>query len=411
MKDILFKRFKRFGYLLSISCFLLILTNISCQKKSSIFIKSPTWVPLFNGKDLTGWEIVGAGDWKVEDGILVGSSEPTNPSGSWLINRNDYNNFHLRVKFQINESGMGGLCFRLSSQGKDNPSENGYKINIDFNSMLNPTGTIMNVARAYKVRERIPGKDLWQKLELWVENDRIVVLLNDDKVAEGFDRKYLIGAIGIQISGEETALKIKGISVLPRPDCTVLEPTIEEQLENAPGTWKSLFNGKDITGWKQPSGDAKWIVQDGALTVMPGGTGWIFYAEESFSNFIFRLKFKVGETCNSGVAYRYQFSHGNRLPSWFRSEVQVFGNDNLQIADGTGSIYALSRHNVGLMKESEWNELEIYALGEHIVTHVNGKKASEAINTATLNGAVGVSAHDPKTSAQFKDIEIKKVDW
>lgn len=144
---------------------------------------------------------------------------------------------------------------------------------------------------------------------------------------------------------------------------------------------------------------------------MPGGTGWMFYLEESFSNFIFRLKFKVGETCNSGVAYRYQFSHGNRLPSWFRSEVQVFGNDNLQIADGTGSIYALSRHNVGLMKEGEWNELKIYALGEHIVTYVNGKKASEAINTATLNGSIGVSAHDPKTSAQFKDIEIKEVDW
>jgi len=187
--------------------------------------------------------------------------------------------------------------------------------------------------------------------------------------------------------------------------------TIEEQLENAPGSWKSLFNGKDLSGWEQPSGDAKWVIQDGALTVLPGGRGWLFYVKENFSNFILRLKFKVGETCNSGVAYRYDFSHGNRLPTWYRSEVQVFGNDNLNIADGTGAIYALTRHNVGRMKTGEWNELKIYALNDHIVTYVNGKKAAEAINTATYNGAVGVSAHDPGTFSQFKDIEIKSVDW
>jgi hypothetical protein len=59
----------------------------------------------------------------------------------------------------------------------------------------------------------------------------------------------------------------------------------------------------------------------------------------------------------------------------------------------------------------EWNELKIYALGPHIATYVNGKKAAESFNTATLKGAVGVSAHDPTAFGQFKDIQIKPVEW
>ncbi len=411
MKNISDKKLKKIGNVFLVLCLSIIFVNISCQKKSSTVIKSPVWIQLFNGNDLTGWEITDSGKWNVENGIIVGNSDPANPSGSWLINNNNYHNFHLRVKFQINDNGKGGLGYRIPAQGKGTPSESGYKINIDFNDKLNPTGTIMNIARGYDIRNKIQGEESWQKLELWVENDRVVVLLNNSKIAEGFDRKSLNGAVGVQISGEETSLKIKEISVLPTSDYTVLLPTIEEQLEDAPGTWKSIFNGKDLTGWKQTQGEAEWIVQDDILTVKPKASGWLFYAEENFSDFIFRLKFKVGETCNSGVAYRYNFSHGRRLPTWYRSEVQVYGNDNLNIADGTGAIYALTRHNVGLMKEGEWNELKVYALGDHIATYVNGKKAAEAINTATYFGAVGVSAHDPKTSAEFKDIEIKAVDW
>ena len=411
MNNILNQKLKKMGNIFLILCFSIIFSNIFCQKKSSAVIKSPEWIQLFNGNDLTGWEITGSGKWKVENGFIIGNSDSANPSGSCLINNKDYQNFHLRIKFQINDNGKGGLFFRIPSDGRKNPIENGYKINIDSNDKLNPTGTIMNIARGYGTSRNMRWEEAWQKLELWVENDRIVVLLNNSKVAEGFDRKSLSGAVGIQIFGEETSLKIKEISILPTSNSTVLFPTIEEQLEDADGTWKSIFNGKDITGWKQTLGKAEWIVQDGILTVKPKASGWLFYAEENYSDFILRLKFKVGEDCNSGVAYRYNFSHGRRLPTWYRSEVQVFGNDNLNIADGTGAIYALARHNVGLMKEGEWNELKIYALGNHIATYVNGKKAAEAINTSTCYGAVGVSAHDPKTSAQFKDIEIKAVNW
>ena len=43
------------------------------------------FTPLFNGKDLSGWDAE-PGLWKVEDGVLVGTSEPGKPkTNSFLI--------------------------------------------------------------------------------------------------------------------------------------------------------------------------------------------------------------------------------------------------------------------------------------------------------------------------------------
>ena len=32
----------------------------------------PSWTPLFNGKDLTGWKVVGPERWTVDDGTILG---------------------------------------------------------------------------------------------------------------------------------------------------------------------------------------------------------------------------------------------------------------------------------------------------------------------------------------------------
>src|SRR5262249_14085948 len=67
------------------------------------------WVQLFNGKDLTGWKVYpeGTGEWKVEDGVLVGSGD-----ASHLFTEGDYDNFYYRVEAQINDAGNSGQYFR-----------------------------------------------------------------------------------------------------------------------------------------------------------------------------------------------------------------------------------------------------------------------------------------------------------
>ena len=54
---------------LSVISFFLLLT--ACTEIEQQWQLSGEWVPLFNGTDLNDWEVVGAGQWTVEDGEIV----------------------------------------------------------------------------------------------------------------------------------------------------------------------------------------------------------------------------------------------------------------------------------------------------------------------------------------------------
>ncbi|HUR56030.1 MAG TPA: family 16 glycoside hydrolase, partial [Gemmataceae bacterium] len=69
----------------------------------------PWWVPLFNGKDLTGWQefAAGRGSWKVENGVLVGSGKPSH----LFTQRGDFANFHLRMETRVRKAGPKAGAF------------------------------------------------------------------------------------------------------------------------------------------------------------------------------------------------------------------------------------------------------------------------------------------------------------
>ena len=74
-------------------------------------IESDGFTPLFNGKDLTGWKThpKGSDNWRVDNGVLFGSG----PGICHLYtDRDDYQDFHLRVETRINQEGKSGLSFR-----------------------------------------------------------------------------------------------------------------------------------------------------------------------------------------------------------------------------------------------------------------------------------------------------------
>ena len=64
-----------------------------------------SFVPLFNGKDKTGWKTHPSqkGNWRVVNGVLTGSG----PATTHLYTvRGDYRSFHLRVESRINDGGV-----------------------------------------------------------------------------------------------------------------------------------------------------------------------------------------------------------------------------------------------------------------------------------------------------------------
>ena len=70
------------------------------------------FVPLFNGKDLTGWDAEPR-LWKVEDGVIVGTSEPGSPkTNSFLIWQGTARDFELRATVRVVGDNNSGIQYR-----------------------------------------------------------------------------------------------------------------------------------------------------------------------------------------------------------------------------------------------------------------------------------------------------------
>src|SRR2546430_161733 len=79
----------------------------------------------------------------------------------------------------------------------------------------------------------------------------------------------------------------------------------EEKKEAKPEAgFVSLFNGKDLTGWKtHPDDKARWSVKDGCI-VGEGPAGHLYSERGDYVNFIYRIEAKINDKGNSGQYFR-----------------------------------------------------------------------------------------------------------
>ena len=71
---------------------------------------------LFNGKDLSGWEVYGTEKWYVEEGVLVSESGPDAQYG-YLATKEHYKHFELTLEFQQEANGNSGVFIRSTVEG------------------------------------------------------------------------------------------------------------------------------------------------------------------------------------------------------------------------------------------------------------------------------------------------------
>ena len=89
------------------------------------------FIPLFNGKDLSGWHISKVnhhGDtqaWTVQNGILMGTQVPEG-NGGILLTDKLYGNFEVSVEINPDFGCDGGLFLRSSEKGE------AYQVMIDY---------------------------------------------------------------------------------------------------------------------------------------------------------------------------------------------------------------------------------------------------------------------------------------
>ena len=202
--------------------------------------------------------------------------------------------------------------------------------------------------------------------------------------------------------------------------------------------WVSLFNGKDLDGWEEHSGKAKYRAEDGQIigTAVPNSDNSFLCTKKEYADFILELEFKVDPELNSGVQIR---SHYYDKPT----TVEIMGKKRTFPADRvygyqveidpsarawSGGIYDEARRGwlVDLkeneparkaFKENEWNKLHIECKGDSIKTWINGVPAADLKDSLTPSGLIGLQVHavkedklkDGPLEVRFRNLRLKEL--
>lgn len=172
----------------------------------------------FNGKDLTGWEVINGGDWTVENGELVGRNGKdwtTDPSksGSWLCFSKAYYDFELKLQYSINEGGNSGIFFH--SGKSENPSYNGYEMQIT--SSVGAAPTKQGVCSLYDLEAPLmnPVKKSgeWNDVTITAKGEQITIYVNGQKTIDVKNNRRSYGFIGLQNHDSKSVVKFRNITI------------------------------------------------------------------------------------------------------------------------------------------------------------------------------------------------------
>lgn len=179
----------------------------------------------------------------------------------------------------------------------------------------------------------------------------------------------------------------------------------------APTKKISLFNGKDLTGWKI-YGTEKWFVEDGNLVCESGPDKKYGYlaTEQFYKNFDLSLEFKQEANGNSGVFFRSTIE-GTKVSGW-QVEVAPPNHDTGGIYEsyGRGWLVQIPDEKENILKPGEWNKMRIRVEGDHVTTWLNGQQMvdlhDEKIGQA--DGSIALQIHDGGgIKVRWRKLELK----
>lgn len=177
----------------------------------------------------------------------------------------------------------------------------------------------------------------------------------------------------------------------------------------------SLFNGKDLTGWKlrNPNGHNSWSVLPGGVlknTVEKGVHGTDLVTEKKFWNFTVRYEYMTPEHSNSGFYLRG------------RHEIQILGDyspDGKPTPGGNGAIYNFKAPDKFVTKPAgEWQTVEATMIGDRITVIMNGVKIHDNVRCDRATGSeIDNKVNEPGPiflqgdhgTVSFRNIRIKEL--
>jgi HEAT repeat protein len=404
--------------------------------------KDAGFVPMFNGKDLTGWQglvenpvarakmtkeelaqkqkavdATISESWTVKDGMIV-----FNGKGNNLCSVKEYGDFEMWVDWRITKSGDSGIYLRGSPQVQIWDTSR-----IDVGAQVGSGGLYnnqKNPAKPTQVADN-PVND-WNTFYIKMIGEKVTVKLNgitivDNVTLENYwDRNIPIfpkGALELQAHGTDLGFRDIYVKEISSESYNL---TVSEQADG----FTSLFNGKNLDGWVGNKSD--YTIDNCEIAVAPaggGGSGNLF-TEKEYADFVLRFEYQLTPGANNGIGIRAPLEGD---AAYAGMEIQVLDNTapiyaNLQKYQYHGSVYGVIPARREFAKPlGEWNEEEIWIQGTRIKVTLNGTvivdgDIAEASKNGTLDhnqhpglkntkGHIGFLGHG--STLRFRNVRIK----
>jgi len=352
------------------------------------------WISLFDGESLYGWQAGSEADWKVQDGtITVSSGKP-----GLLCTTSDFGDYELKCDFKAPEKTNSGLFLRTPLVPTD-PAADCYELNIAPADNPFPTGGFVKRAKPTK---NVAATE-WRTFDVSAIGGHFVVKIDGETVLDYTDEKPVgRGRIGLQLNSGEVAfrnIKVKPLGL------------------------KSLFNGKDLSGWKVKKAEGfnsvYSVTPEGAINVK-NGKGQL-ESEAQFADFTLQFDvFSNGKHLNSGVFFRS--IPGDPMNGY---ELQVQngfkdGDRTKPLDCGTGGFYRRQDARKVVSDDFAWTHMTLIASGPHMAGWVNGIQVSDWTDTRAPDpnprkglrveaGTLILQGHDPTTDLSFRNLNAAEL--
>ena len=350
------------------------------------------WILLFDGETLFGWRPASKVDWKAADGVI---SADKGEQGL-LRTTSQWGNYVLKADFRVAPGGNSGVFLRTPPVVTD-VRRRAYEVNIAGADNPFPTGSLVERRRA----ESVPDGDGWRSFEITADGGRFLVKLDGKQILDYTDPKPLgRGYIGLQF--RKGLIEFRNVKLKPLG-------------------MKSLFNGKDLAGWKTyPDMKSVFSVTPKGELNVKNGKGQLETAGR-YGDFTMQLDvFVNGKALNSGVFFR---CIPGETMNGYESQIQngfKDGDRNKPADCGTGGIFRRQNARRVVANDFEWFSKTLHVDGPHVAVWVNGYQVSDWSDRRKPNknprrglrlapGTIMIQGHDPTTDLSFRNLRIVEV--
>jgi hypothetical protein len=187
------------------------------------------WIPLFNGKDLTGWKIGGdQTTFQIKDGAMVTKGPVAHAFYDGPAGAHDFKNFELMVEVMAAPNSNGGIYFHTEFQASGFPRK-GFEVQVNNTYNVDPvkTGSLYHVqdlgTAGIKDNE-------WYTTHIVVRDQTVTININGEQVVqwtqtpdwnggrEGPGRAIGHGTIALQAHDPNSTVSYKNIRIKPLAD-------------------------------------------------------------------------------------------------------------------------------------------------------------------------------------------------